>query len=73
MLLLIFNFIVMKKSIVYLITIPGNPGTSPQQFVFDYLNELILFVEESKLTNYLVQSITKIDYSNAENNENASD
>lgn len=63
----------MKKSTVYLITIPGNPGTTPQQVVTDSLKEMILFVKESKLSNYLVQSITKVDYSNAEKSDKASD
>lgn len=57
----------MKKSTVYLITIPGNAGTTPQQVVTDSLKEMILFVKESKLTNYLVQSITKIDYIDDDN------
>ncbi len=63
----------MKKSTVYLITIPGNTGTTPQQFVTDSLKEMILFIKESKLTQYFVQSITKIDYKNDENKEKTSD
>lgn len=63
----------MKKSTVYLITIPGNPGTPPQLVVTDSLKEMILYVKESNLTNYLVQSITKIDYKNDEIKEKTSD
>lgn len=58
---------------VYLITIPGNSGSSPQQVVTDSLKEMLLFIKESNLTQYLVQSITKIDYSNDEKSDKASD
>ena len=63
----------MKKSIVYLITVPGAPGSTPQQIVTDSLKEMILYVKESNLSNYLVQSINKIDYKNDEIKEKSSD
>ncbi len=63
----------MKKSTVYLITVPGAAGSAPQQFVSDSLKEMILFIKESQLTHYFVQSITKIDYSNADINEKSCD